>query len=97
MITRDVYTFAVQAFGKGDTVTLADGSTATINDPITPEVLVMETSLSLTEARKALKAEGYEVPKGSKVEVKKVARAKYACTLKDFLGIASMVEELDLD
>lgn len=97
MITRDIYTFSVQAFGKGETITLDNGMTATVNQPITPEVMVMETSLTETEARKALKAEGHTVPKGSTLEIKKVARVKYACTLRDFLSVATVVEELNVE
>lgn len=96
MITRDVYTFAVQAFD----VKLSkdkNGEFTTEVTPLTPKVFVKETSLTPTEARKALKAEGYDIKKGCELIIDKVARVKYACTMEDFLSVAHEIEQLTID
>lgn len=96
MITREITTFEVQAFGKGAIETLPDGRKVQGIEPITPAVVAMDTSLTKTEARKALLAAGHTVPKGSTIEVTEVAKVKYACTVEDFIKISSVIEEVEL-
>lgn len=49
------------------------------------------TKPSMTEARRALKAAGFDVPRGCTLAVNEVESAAYACTVEQFLSVASPI------
>ena len=47
---------------------------------------------SENEARKALKANGFKVPRGCLVNVETIREDVYACTVEEFMAIAHIIE-----
>ena len=47
---------------------------------------------SEAEARKALKAAGFKIPRGCLVNVETIREDVYACTVEEFMAIAHIIE-----
>lgn len=90
MITRDIITFGIQAT-RAKRCTGEDGSVFYETEVLTPVIEVMETSLTKTEARKALMSAGYEVPRNCDVIIEKLKTQKMAISLSDFIEHANVI------
>lgn len=85
MFTRTVSTYKVTAYK----LSMEDG--VPTSEPLGTAEYV-GTSVSKTQARKALSYAGYIIPKGAHIEVEKVNEAVYGCTVEEFLSVAHLVE-----
>lgn len=57
----------------------------------------MGTHATKTDARKALQANGYVVPKGTEVQVTELGSKVYAVELEQFMAIATEVSAAEVE
>lgn len=56
------------------------------------EATFVGTSPSKADARKALDAAGFDVPRGTKVTIEVVSSNTYACSVEQFISVAHLIE-----
>lgn len=53
------------------------------------------TAASKNEARKALKAAGYDIPRGTEINIEKLEEVTYGCTIDKFMEVAQPIERVN--
>lgn len=56
------------------------------------EATFVGTSPSKADARKALAAAGFDVPRGTDVTIEEVSSNTYACSIEQFISVAHLIE-----
>ena len=56
------------------------------------EATFVGTNPAKADARKALAAAGYDVPRGTEVTIEEVSSNTYACSIEQFISVAHLIE-----
>lgn len=86
MFTRTITTYKATAYGIGKD---ENGKRAIVE---LGHVEYVGASTSQTDARKALKAAGINVPRGTDVEIEKLEEVTYGMTVEEFMSLAHPIE-----